>query len=911
MSIRWKIILSILVPMLVIYIAIIAFNIYRMQRQAVMNTERRMSELASNYASRFDLYLREAAQAANLTAAFVRNNPHVTSSQIYAQLHANLQYNPLIYGSAVCFEPYLYQKSQRLFVRYAFRGEDAIVLADPAASGYDYTEAQQEYWHKPRSTGEAVWTEPYDDEDGGNILMATYSIPFYRDEKFLGIATVDIPLEQLRELVDVGIPEYVDFFIITGAGKYVYSSHAEHINKSIFEISKQRKREDLLDVLLKIGSGKAGTEKVAGWYSDEPEWIFYAPIKFPKWGFAVSIPEKKALATVRAQFYWQIVLFGVSLILLFACMWFLAVKISRPIVRLNDAAREISKGDLNVTASIKSNDEIGTLSNTFDDMCKKISEREQSLRESEEKYRAITDSAKDSIFCKDSERKYTFVNPAMEQLLGPASEVIGRTPEEIFDKASAATILKVDRKVLNGEITNEIHSIMVGDEQKTFHTIQVPLFDTDRKVMGMAGIVRDITENMRMEEEKNNLQKQLQQSQKMESIGTLAGGVAHDFNNMLSVILGNAELAMDDVPEWHPVRNNLEQVKTASLRAKDVIRQLLSFSRKSDPKRKPVKISSIIEDSLAFIRSSIPTSIEIKMHISDESAIILADPTQMHQVMLNLCTNASHAMSESGGILQVMLYIVDMGKDETYRPIELKQGRYVKIIVSDTGRGIEKEDMDRIFDPYFTTKAVGKGSGIGLSVVHGIVKSNEGSISVDSEYGKGTTFTLLFPVFEEEPAIEEETNVPIPTGNEKILFVDDEASIVDMTGQMLKRLGYAVTAKTSSLDALATFKTQPGKFDLIISDMTMPDMTGDQLAQELLKIRPDIPIILCTGFSERINDEKSKLIGIQALVVKPVDKTDLAGTIRKVLDGKSKKNSRSGKRGVPPSGNAKPVGIWQ
>jgi CheY-like chemotaxis protein len=370
----------------------------------------------------------------------------------------------------------------------------------------------------------------------------------------------------------------------------------------------------------------------------------------------------------------------------------------------------------------------------------------------------------------------------------------------------------------------------------------------------------------------------------MESIGTLAGGIAHDFNNIINIILINTELAIDDVPEWHPARYSLEEAKKACFRARDLVQHLLSFSMKTNPERKLIKINPVIKDCLKFLRSSIPTSIEIRETIPDESGIISADPSQINQVMLNLCTNAAHAMSENGGIMEVSLSVIENGKNEANQNIELNQCQYVKITVSDTGHGITKEHLDRVFDPYFTTKKVAEGSGIGLSVVHGIVKNHNGVISVESEYGKGTTFNVFLPVVEKKAASEEETDTTIPTGNERILFVDDEKSIANPTSRMLERLGYTVTVKASSTDTLEAFRTQPDNFDLIISDTTMPNMTGDKLAKELLQIRPDIPIILCTGFSEKINDEKAKSIGVRALVMKPIVKSVLAKTIRKVLD---------------------------
>jgi signal transduction histidine kinase/DNA-binding response OmpR family regulator len=397
----------------------------------------------------------------------------------------------------------------------------------------------------------------------------------------------------------------------------------------------------------------------------------------------------------------------------------------------------------------------------------------------------------------------------------------------------------------------------------------------------------DITERKRAEDEKVELEKQLQQAQKMESIGTLTGGIAHDFNNMLGVILGNTELAMDDVPEWNPAIHNLEEVKIASLRARDVIRQLLSFSRKSTQDKKSIKISSIITESIKLLRSSIPTTIDIRQNIPTDLDIIIADPTQIHQVIINLCTNASHAMEEDGGTLWVNLMNIELDKEMAAIYPDLNPGKYVKLSVEDTGCGIDPEIINQVFDPYFSTKAVGKGFGMGLSVVHGIVKGHGGSITVSSEPGKGAIFDLLFPAIEADLEASAESLELIPTGNERVLLVDDDELIVRVECQILERLGYQVTARTSSIEALETFRSQPEDYDFVISDMTMPDMTGDRLAQKILEIRPGIPVILCTGFSERMDDEKAKSIGVSALVMKPVAQKELAITIRNVLDAKS------------------------
>jgi CheY-like chemotaxis protein len=341
---------------------------------------------------------------------------------------------------------------------------------------------------------------------------------------------------------------------------------------------------------------------------------------------------------------------------------------------------------------------------------------------------------------------------------------------------------------------------------------------------------------------------------------------------------------MDDVPEWNPARNNLNEIRTASLRARDVVKQILAFSRLSLQEMKPVRISPIIKDSLKLLRSSIPTTIEIHQNISGEPDTVRGDPTQIHQILINLCTNAAHAMGEKGGVLAVSLKNIEIDEGSGIHHHDLSPGKYIRLTVSDTGHGIEPKFLERIFDPYFTTKGVGEGSGMGLSVVHGIIKSYSGDISVSSEPGKGTTFQVFFPFIESQSGPEIEIGVEIPRGTERILFIDDEKAMVDTIQPMIERLGYKVTARTSSIEALEAFRANPDRFDLVITDFTMPNMTGMELAKELLKLRSDILIILCTGYSEHINEEKAKGNGIRAFIMKPVVLNEISNTIRKVLD---------------------------
>ena len=516
---------------------------------------------------------------------------------------------------------------------------------------------------------------------------------------------------------------------------------------------------------------------------------------------------------------------------------------------------------------------------------------EESLRESESRYSALFTGITDAVYVHHIKGdggpgQIIDANEVACKMLGyTKDEFVGMEIKDIDASESTVDVshvvedLKAGRKVL----FEQVHVAKNGKRIPV--EIHARLFEYKDR-LAIISTVRDITDRKRAEKERLALEAQLQQAQKMESIGTLAGGIAHDFNNILGIILGNAELAMDDVPEWNPANFNLKEIRTASLRAKDVVRQLLSFARKTRIEKKPTNIVPIIKESLKLLRSSIPTSIDIHRNIPADIDTILADSTQINQVLINLCTNANHAMPD-GGNIDVTLKNVALNENAAGQYTDLNPGRYVNLTVSDTGHGIPREDIDRIFDPYFTTKEVGKGTGMGLAVVHSIVTEHNGIMTVKSELGKGTTFTIFFPVVEKEAVIETKTDERLPVGNEKILFIDDEPSIVNIARQMLERLGYEVAAKMSSTEALELFRSKPAQFDLVITDLTMPKMTGDKLVKEILNIRPDIPIILCTGFSEKIDEKIAKEIGASDYLEKPIDQHDFAFKVRKVLDQKT------------------------
>jgi PAS domain S-box-containing protein len=380
------------------------------------------------------------------------------------------------------------------------------------------------------------------------------------------------------------------------------------------------------------------------------------------------------------------------------------------------------------------------------------------------------------------------------------------------------------------------------------------------------------------------LERHLAQAQKMEAIGTLAGGIAHDFNNILSSIIGYTELSMDNARQGSRLVDHLNEVLSAGMRAKELVRQILTFARQTDEQLNPIQIDSIAKEVLKFMRSSIPSTIEIRKEIT-EVAPILGSPIQAHQILMNLCTNAIQAMEKEGGTLCVQIKDTTIGNDtdpSTRRP---RPGAYIKVSVSDTGSGIPPEVIDSIFEPYFTTKPPGEGTGMGLALVHGIVESYGGLIQVDSVPGEGTRFDLWLPATTNGSTSRLADIGEVPGGNERILLVDDEAAIVEVVGSILKRLGYTVTALNDSMAALNQFRGNPDTFDLVITDMTMPHMTGDKLAAAMLELRPELPIILCTGYSKGITEVKAEMIGIKALVFKPIAKVELANLVRTVLDG--------------------------
>jgi len=522
-------------------------------------------------------------------------------------------------------------------------------------------------------------------------------------------------------------------------------------------------------------------------------------------------------------------------------------------------------------------------------------ETEEKLAESKKMLDSIVSSVPDIIYRLDPQGRITFISQTVTEYGYAPADLIGQSIYDIVhpeDRDSVRTRIDErrtgNRRTRNLEVrlmnklfddaapgkTNSGYSVFLLGAEGLYEASD----HQGRHFIGTQGIVRDITE-------RKQLESQLQEAQKMEAIGTLAGGIAHDFNNILGTIIGYAEMIeMFDVPENGKVRDRLKYILASAYRAKDLVQQILTFSRRTEQDKVQVALTPILKDIIKFLRASLPATIKINAQYDADNSSVLGDSTQLYQVIMNLCTNAAHAMGKKGGILEVNLSDVHFDSIDSGQQAELEPGAYILVGVQDTGDGMTPDMLDRIFEPFFTTKRRGEGTGLGLSVVHGIVKGMHGAISVHTQKGEGSLFKVYLPRYEgwkDQPGSEKFPRMV--RGKGRILFIDDEQSLVDFAREVLTGLGYEVVALTSSPEALKQFSQQPNTFDLVIADLTMPDLTGLELAEAIMGLRPDIPVILCTGFADPANAEKAREMGIAEVIKKPFGVQEFGETIRRVL----------------------------
>lgn len=539
-------------------------------------------------------------------------------------------------------------------------------------------------------------------------------------------------------------------------------------------------------------------------------------------------------------------------------------------------------------------DRTAELSRTLKNLEDEIEERsyiQESLRVEKDKTKQYLDIAGVIIVAIDASQRVLLINKKGCEMLGyEEDEIIGinwfdsflsdrfsQSAKQYFEQLVDGTSLPLEVEYSQNAILTK------AGEEKIINWKNSLLKDENNKIIGILASGEDITSQIELED-------QLRQAHKMEAVGTLAAGIAHEFNNILTAMLGYAELIRDELPEDSQAIEDLEVIFKSGHRARDLVQQILTFSRQTEYELVPVMIGPIIKETMKLIRGSTPSTIKIHQDIIHDNIYIRGNPTQIQQLILNLSSNAIHAMGEKG-TLEVTLLEVTVDGEETSLMKMPKPGRYIRLSVKDSGTGIEPSILENIFDPFFSTKAVDKGTGLGLSVVHGIVKSHEGKITVDSEFGQGTTFNIFFTELKDIETLSAEKTVRCPTGNENILFVDDELYLAQLGKQMLESLGYTVTSRTSSVEAFELFRQYPDRFDLIITDQMMPNMTGIDLATAVLNMKPDIPVILYSGYSsyfgyssQLVKKNEAAGIGIRKFLSKPLSKTEIAVAIRKVLD---------------------------
>jgi PAS domain S-box-containing protein len=763
--------------------------------------------------------------------------------------------------------------------------------------------------HDP--SGKPVWTAPYYDSIWKR-WMTSLVTPVVVDGEFIGIVGHDVILDDLyRTILDKKFLGSGYGFLFDAEGNIIV--HPQHLGRlrESAEMGTTLATQDLgqpgLSAAVRrvLAQTRVPEEGAAQDFKTDAgqQHLLAYPLGVLDWHYGVVIPHD-AMLELLPRFQSRFALGATAaLALLFvattAVLW---RYILAPITDLKSSVVALSGGDLKRRAVVHSDDEIGQLGTAFNTMAERlgstleslhsdIAERqkiEEKLRRSEARYRRLIANIPVGLYTNTPGPQGHFVtaNPAIADMFGYDSvQEFLKTPVATLytnpeDRLRFSEQLAEEGAILAEELQlrRKDGSHMWG--QVTARTVR----NEAGEILYFDGMIQDVTERRVRQQEQQLLEEQLRQSQKMEAVGTLAGGIAHDFNNILAAIMGYTELVQENLPAGSDDNANLEIVLSAAGRAKELTKQILMFSRKADVVRQPLAISRIVGEASELLRKTIPSTVRLGFEIDTDTGTVKANATQLHQVVFNLCTNAYHALPDEEGEVRVVLKPVRIDRATAVSHANLAEGRYARLTVADTGDGMDPATLNRIFDPFFTTKDQGKGTGLGLAVVHGIVQEHGGAISVESTVGGGTAFHIFLPLMDSSPGLCCTERTRPNEGREHILFVDDEPMLAELGRKSLESLGYTVHATTSAEGAVERFRADPDAFDLVITDQTMPEMPGHSLATALMKIRPGVPVIICTGHSTVLDAEKARAIGVKAFMMKPITRNKLAATVRTVLD---------------------------
>ena len=749
--------------------------------------------------------------------------------------------------------------------------------------------------------------------------VVTYLPILLYGEKLLGVIVGEISLKTLWEQIlraEVSAGKFA--FVVAQDGTVV--AHPEKL------FVRQKRQFTEIPSVQRVLTGQTGTAIYHDPVLQTPVAAAFMPLRTLDGGIIVVQPYTEVFAVRHTLLIRMIVIAVVCLLVALGVGGMFGYRLVQPILGLIRDVRaiRIKEGSAVHPVEMTGGSEIDVLTKSFDEMTRELGAGREALMSAKTYTDNVLASMSEMLFVLSSAGHIQTVNSAACSRLGyDESELIGHSMGLIWGTRWLSQRREFDELCRSGFVRNAETTLQARDGTSIPVLLSGSVMHThDGAIQGIVCVARDITERKRAEhilqtahdrleahvqertaellvmnaqlqqevterkraeEARSRLEEQLYQSRKMEALGTLAGGIAHDFNNILAVMLGYSELALFELPRQTPSAQHLQEVLTAGKRAKNLVQQILTFSRKSDEQRKPIYLHILIKEALTLLRAVFPATIDIRQRVDKNAGAVVADPSQMHQVLINLFSNAEHAMRSHGGVLEVQLDAIEAGEQLLAQHAELKPGAYVRLLVRDTGHGMQPAVMQRIFEPFFTTKGVGEGSGMGLAVVHGIVTSHGGVIAVQSAPGQGTTLTIYLPRIAEVAAEEKPLPEALAHGSGRILFVDDERVIVRWGKEMLERLGYVVETYTASYKALEAVRDAPYRFDLVITDQTMPHMTGEKFVEELRQLRPDMPIILCTGFSHTIDAEKAQTIGIAAFCMKPLVARDLVDTIQRVM----------------------------